>query len=67
MLRNDEAPTFVVAPSDFRETSGFIFPHRIEYRHARGRPLAVESIHKITIAKADFDIDNEPVTHEANR
>lgn len=44
LLDNSNEPTLVIRQSDFRETSGFTFPHRIEYLDGAGKRLAVETI-----------------------
>ena len=57
----DEAgkPAYIIQRSDFRETSGFTFPHRIEYMDGNGRSLAVETIDDIEVKLNTFDIELE--------
>ncbi len=54
---------YAILQSDFRETSGFKYPHRIEYVDSAGQSLAVEVIDKITIEQQAFDLSGEKVTH----
>jgi hypothetical protein len=49
LLDDDDAPMYVIGLSDFRETSGFMFAHRIEYRDGAGRTLAIETIDEIEV------------------
>lgn len=63
MLADGGEPLFAISQSDFRETAGFRFPHRIEYLDGKGRSLAVETIDDIEVDVAPFDLDKENVTH----
>jgi hypothetical protein len=54
---------FEIRQSEFRETSGFMFPHRIEYLDGAGRTLAVEIIDAIDVEVEPFDLQQEPVAH----
>ena len=54
---------YEIRQSDFRETSDFMFPHRIEYLDGAGRTLAVETIDAIEVEVESFDIQQEPVAH----
>jgi len=63
LLDADGAAEFVINRSDFRETSGFIFAHRIEYMDREGRTLATESIDEIEINMAPFEIEQEAAAH----
>lgn len=53
----------IIGQSDFRETSGFTFPRRIEYFDGAGRSLAVESIDEIELDVAPFELEQENVAH----
>ena len=57
------AANYVIRQSDFQETSGFIFAHRIEYFDGAARSLGVESIDEIHIELEAFDVDGETVVH----
>jgi hypothetical protein len=63
VLDEDGEPLYEIHQGDFRETSGFMFPHRIEYRDSAGRILAVEKINKIAVDVDPFEIQQEPVAH----
>lgn len=63
MLGDDGDVEYSIRRSDFRETSGFMFAHRIEYLDRAGRTLAVEVIDKIEIEVEPFNIDEESVVH----
>ncbi|MFQ6005034.1 MAG: hypothetical protein ACE5OQ_05960 [Woeseia sp.] len=63
MLDENERPEYSILQSDFRETSGFKYPHRIEYVNANGKSLGVEVIDEITIEEQAFDLANETVAH----
>jgi hypothetical protein len=54
---------YSILQSDARETDGFKYPHRIEYRTGDGEVLAVEVIDTIAIVKEPFDLSDEAVTH----
>jgi hypothetical protein len=56
-------PAYIIQQSDFRETSGFTFPHRIEYMDGTGQSLAVETIDEIKLTTDTFDIELEAVSH----
>ena len=63
-ILNDQGdPLYEIHQSEFQETSGFMFPHRIEYRDGAGRTLAVEKISDIEVEVESFDIQQEPVAH----
>jgi len=49
LLDDNGEPMYAISQSDFRETSGFTFPHRIEYLDGAGRILAVEIIDEIDV------------------
>ena len=63
ILNDQGEPRYEIHQSDFRETSGFMFAHRIEYRDGSGRTLAIEKIDDIEVEVATFDIQQEPVVH----
>jgi hypothetical protein len=54
---------FEIRQSKFRETSGFMFPYRIEYLDGAGRTLAVETIDAIEVDVESFDLQQETVAH----
>lgn len=54
---------YEIRQSDFRETSDFMFPHRIEYLDGAGRTLAVETIDAIEVDVEPFDLRQESVAH----
>jgi len=54
---------YEIRQSQFEETSGFMFPHRIEYLDSTGRTLAVETIDDIEVDVEPFDLEQEPVAH----
>ncbi len=54
---------YEIRQSDFRETSDFMFPHRIEYLNGAGRTLAVETIDAIEVDVEPFDLQQESVAH----
>jgi hypothetical protein len=54
---------YEIRRSEFKETSGFMFPHRIEYLDRTGRTLAVEQIDKIEVDVEPFDLQQESVAH----
>jgi len=63
VLDEDGEPLYEIHQGEFRETSGFMFPHRIEYRDSAGGILAVETINKIVVDVDPFEIQQEPVAH----
>ena len=63
LLDADGAVEYVMRRSDFRETSGFMFSHRIEYLDRNGRTLGIETIDEIGIETSPFDIAQESVAH----
>ena len=62
-MDEDGEPLYEIHQSEFEETSGFMFPRRIEYRDGAGRTLAVEKIADIEVEVGSFDIQQEPVAH----
>jgi hypothetical protein len=63
LLDASDQPILIISQSDFRETSGFTFPHQIEYMDGSGRTLAIETIDELEVDVAPFEIDEETVTH----
>jgi len=63
ILDEDGEPLYEIHQSDFRETSGFTFPHRIEYRDSGGQILAVEKIDVIEVDVEPFDLQQESLAH----
>ena len=63
MLDADEKIAFSIHQSDFRETAGFTFPHRIEYMDKDGRSLAVETIDEITLDVTPFELEQNALAH----
>ena len=63
LLDENDQVEYAILQSDFRETSGFKYPHRIEYVDSTGESLAVEVIDDITIEEQPFDLVGEKVTH----
>ncbi len=63
LLGDDDDPKYALYQSDFRETSGFRFPHRVEYRTSAGNIIAVETIDRIEVETGKFRIADENVTH----
>jgi hypothetical protein len=63
ILDDQSALLYEIRRSEFKETSGFMFPHRIEYLDRTGRTLAVEQIDKIEVDVEPFDLQQEPVAH----
>jgi len=44
LLDASDQPMLLISQSEFRETAGFTFPHRIEYKDGSGRTMAIETI-----------------------
>ncbi len=63
LLDEDDQVEYAILQSDFRETSGFKYPHRIEYVDSTGQSLAVEVIDEITIDEQAFDLAGEKIAH----
>jgi len=63
MLDRDRNVEYSIRQSDFRETSGFMFPHRIEYLDRDGRSLGVEIIDEVDVETEKFDLDDEALAH----
>lgn len=56
-------PRYVIDQRDFRETSGFRFPHRIAYMTGSGDLLATETFDEIIIEVAPLELEQEAVAH----
>ena len=63
LLDVNGAPAYVIRQSDFRDTSGFMFAHRIEYLDRNGQTLGIETIDDIDVEIGPFDIEQESVIH----
>ncbi len=63
LLDAEGNPRFMIDQSDFRETSGFRFPHRIVYTTGSGEILATETIDKIIVVVEPFKLEQDAVTH----
>ncbi len=63
LLDDNDEPMYIIGQSDFRETSGFMFPHRIEYLDGAGRTLAIETIDEIEVDVMPFELEQETVAH----
>jgi hypothetical protein len=59
----DGKMTFMVDQSDFRETSGFRFPHRIVYKTVTGDVLATETINRIVVDVEPLELEQGAVSH----
>ena len=63
LLDENGEPEYVIRQSDFRETSGFSLPYRVEYFDAAGRSIAVETLDEIKLEQQAFQIADEAVSH----
>ncbi len=63
MLDENDKPEYSIIQSDFRETAGFKFAHRIQYADSTGQLLGIEVIDEIVVAQEPFNLSNEAVTH----
>jgi hypothetical protein len=63
LLGDNDEPMYVIGQSDFRESSGFIFAHRIEYLDGAGRTLAIETIDEIEVDEIPFVLEQKTVAH----
>jgi len=63
MLDEDRNVEYSIRQSDFREVSGFMFPHRVEYLGREGHSLGVEIINEIIVETEEFALDDNSVTH----
>ena len=63
LLDENGDPEYVIRQSDFRETSGFSHPHRVEYFDAAGQSIAVEVLDEIELEQATFDVADEGLNH----
>ncbi len=62
-LLDDGDVRLAIRQSEFRDVSGFRFPHRIEYLGGDGVLIAREVFDSIVIELDDFELDEETVTH----
>jgi hypothetical protein len=63
LLDASNQPILIISQSDFRETSGFTFPHRIDYLDGAGHIIATETIDEIDIKTDPFELEQEIVGH----
>jgi len=63
LLGEDNQPRYTILQSDYRKTSGYTFPHRLEYQDAAGKLLAVETLETVVISTERFDIAAETISH----
>lgn len=63
LLNPDGTPAYIIDQRDFRETSGFRFPHRIAYKSGDGRELAVEIIDEYRIEVAPREGARDVASH----
>jgi hypothetical protein len=63
LLDDNDEPMYAIGQSDFKETSGFMFPHRIEYMDGARRTLAIETIDEIEVEVIPFDPEQETIAH----
>jgi len=63
LLDANNEPTFIIRQSDFRRTSGFRFPRRIEYLDGTGRIIAIETIDELEVDVTPFELEQETVAH----
>ena len=63
LLDANDDPIYIISQSDFRETSGFRFPHRVEYMDGTGRSLAIETIADIELDVTPFELEQKTVGH----
>lgn len=62
LLANEEVQ-LSIRRSDFRDVSGFRYPHRIEYMGSDNELIARETFDSIVVTQENFVIDDEAVTH----
>jgi len=63
MLDENDKLEYSIIQSDFRETAGFRFAHRIRYLDSNGQSLGVEVFDEIVVEQALFDLADEAVSH----
>ena len=63
LLAGNGDPMYSIHQSDFRETSGFMFPHRIEHMSGAGEALAIETIDSVVVDVAPFELEQETIAH----
>lgn len=54
---------YSILQSDVRDTDGFKYPHRIEYRTGDSEILAVEIIDTISIVQDQIELSDAPIIH----
>jgi hypothetical protein len=64
LLDDNDKPMYVIGQSDFSETSGFMFPHRIEYMDGTGRTLAIETIEEIEVGVMPVEVEQKTIAQE---
>jgi len=63
LLDEDSQVQYAILQSDFRDTSGFRYPHRIEYVDGAGQSLAVEVIDELVVEELPFDLASDKIAH----
>jgi hypothetical protein len=63
MLDENDQLEYSIVQSDFRETSGFKYPHRIEYIDRDGQSLGVEVLEAVLVDQQVFDLAGETIVH----
>jgi len=63
LLDTNGDPAYMIDQSDFRETSGFRFPHRISYLDHAGELLAVETFNEVVVGVTPFELNQESGDH----
>jgi len=63
MLDENGQREYSIIQSDFRETSGFKFPYRIEYLDRDGQSLGVEVFDDVLVEQQVFNLAAETVVH----
>ena len=63
LLDENDQLEYSIIQSDFRETSGFKYPYRIEYVDRDGRSLGVEVLKDVLVDQQVFDLAEETVVH----
>jgi hypothetical protein len=63
MLDENDQLEYSIIQSDFRETSGFKYPYRIEYLDRDGQSLGVEVLDDVLVDQQVFNLAGETVVH----
>ncbi len=63
LLNSAGAPQWLIVPGDYRDVSGFQFPHRVEYRTAAGDLVATERLDTISVTVEPFELAEQTVVH----